>query len=107
MKTTGDQQLVTRINNSVLLRLMRVQPGLSRAELAAQSGLTKSTVSLLVQELIEEDWLTGTAVAPSTRQASQGRPSKPLQINLQARGLIGVEIAVDCRFFFHPFCQTP
>jgi predicted NBD/HSP70 family sugar kinase len=99
MKTTGDQQLVKRINRSVLLRLLRVQPGLSRAQLAAHSGLTKSTVSLLVRELIAEDWLTEvastpTAVVPS--QAGQGRPSTPLHINVESRGLIGVEIAVDC-----------
>ncbi len=96
MKTTGDQQLVKRINCSVLLRLLRVQPGLSRAQLASQSGLTKSTVSLLVRELIDEDWLTETAVTPSTGHAGQGRPSTPLQINVQSRGMIGVEIAVDC-----------
>ena len=44
--TTGDQQLVKRINRSVLLRLTRARPGLSRAQLAEASGLTKSTVSL-------------------------------------------------------------
>ena len=96
MKTTGDQQLVKRINRSVLLRLLRAQPGLSRAQLAAQSGLTKSTVSLLVRELIAEDWLTETAVTPAAAQPSQGRPSTPLHINIQSRGLIGVEVAVDC-----------
>jgi predicted NBD/HSP70 family sugar kinase len=95
MKTTGDQ-LVKRINRSVLLRLLRVQPGLSRAQLASHSGLTKSTVSLLVRELIAEDWLTETAVTASPGQPGQGRPSTPLQINVQSRGLIGVEIAVDC-----------
>ena len=41
MKPTGDQQLVKRINCSMLLRLLRVQHGLSRAQLAAQSGVTK------------------------------------------------------------------
>ena len=57
MKTIGDQQLVKRINRSVLLRLLRAQPGLSRARLAQESGLTKSTVSLLVRELLDDGWL--------------------------------------------------
>ncbi len=96
MKTTGDQQLVKRINRSVLLRLLRGQPGLSRAQLASQSGLTKSTVSLLVRDLIAEDWLTEAAVAPAHALPGQGRPSTPLQINVESRGLIGVEIAVNC-----------
>lgn len=92
MKTTGDQQLVKRINRSVLLRLLRSQPGLSRAQLAQSSGLTKSTVSLLVRELLDEGWLTETDV---TAAPGLGRPSTPLHIDGSVRGLIGVEVAVE------------
>ena len=92
MKTIGDQQLLKRINRSVLLRLLRAQPGLSRARLASESGLTKSTVSGLVRELIEDRWLTesGAAVADGL-----GRPSTPLSINDRVRALIGVEVGVE------------
>ncbi len=92
MKTIGDQQLLKRMNRSVLLRLLRAQPGLSRARLAAESGLTKSTVSLLVRELLDEGWLSesGAAVADGL-----GRPSTPLHINVGVRALMGVEIAVE------------
>jgi len=92
MKTTGDQQLVKRINRSVLLRLLRARPGLSRARLAAESGLTKSTVSLLVRELLDDGWLeeAGAPVADGL-----GRPSTPLSINVGVRALLGVEIAVE------------
>lgn len=90
--TTGDQQLVKRINRSVLLRLLRNRPGMSRAQLALESGLTKSTVSMLVRELIEEQWLTETEV-PAAQ--GLGRPSTPLQIDARTRGLIGVEVAVE------------
>ncbi|WP_447779299.1 ROK family transcriptional regulator [Variovorax boronicumulans] len=92
MKTIGDQQLLKRMNRSVLLRLLRAQPGLSRARLASESGLTKSTVSLLVRELLDEGWLSesGAAVADGL-----GRPSTPLQINVGVRALMGVEIAVE------------
>lgn len=93
MKTTGDQQLVKRINRSVLLRLVRAEPGLSRAQLALRSGLTKSTVSTAVRELLDEGWLTESDI---TASPGQGRPSTPLQICAHARGLIGVELAVDC-----------
>ena len=58
MKSTGDLQLLKRINRSVLLRLIRSQSDLSRARLAALSGLTKSTVSALVRELLDEHWLS-------------------------------------------------
>jgi predicted NBD/HSP70 family sugar kinase len=92
MKTTGDQQLVKRINRSVVLRLLYSRSGLSRAQLAAQSGLTKSTVSLLVRELIDEGWLTET---DTTAAPGLGRPATPLQIDSHSRGMIGVEVAVE------------
>jgi predicted NBD/HSP70 family sugar kinase/DNA-binding XRE family transcriptional regulator len=92
MKTIGDQQLVKRINRSVLLRLLRRQSGLSRAQLAQESGLTKSTVSLLVRELIEEGWMTEGDV-PAAQ--GLGRPSTPLRIDGSRRGLLGVEVAVE------------
>jgi predicted NBD/HSP70 family sugar kinase len=97
VKTTGDQQLVKRINRSVLLRLVRSEPGLSRAQLSQRSGLTKSTVGSAVRELLDEGWLTESALTNATAIAvGQGRPSTPLQINAHVRGLIGVEVGVDC-----------
>jgi predicted NBD/HSP70 family sugar kinase/DNA-binding XRE family transcriptional regulator len=92
MNTTGDQQLVKRINRSVLLRLVRRQSGLSRAQLAKESGLTKSTVSLLVRELLQDGWVTEGDVA---RAQGLGRPSTPLTIDAERRALAGVEVAVD------------
>lgn len=94
MKATGDQQLLKRINRSVLLRLLRTQPGSSRARLSQQSGLTKSTVSALVRELLDEHWLSE-ASAPVAADG-MGRPSTPLRINEDVRVLIGVEVAVEC-----------
>jgi predicted NBD/HSP70 family sugar kinase len=94
MKATGDLQLLKRINRSVLLRLIRGQPGQSRARLAALSGLTKSTVSALVRELLDEHWLSE-ADAPVATQG-MGRPSTPLNIDTSKRVLVGIEVAVDC-----------
>ena len=98
MKTIGDQQLVKRINRSVLLRLLRIQPHQSRAQLAVNSGLTKSTVSILVRELIDDGWLTEVDSLGDIQSSSLralGRPSIPLCINGKSRGLIGIEIAVE------------
>ena len=94
MKATGDLQLLKRINRSVLLRLIRSQPDISRARLAAVSGLTKSTVSALVRELLDEHWLSEAAAPVATQ--GMGRPSTPLNIDTNKRVLVGIEIAVDC-----------
>lgn len=93
MRTIGDQQLLKRINRSVLLRLLRRQPGSSRARLSQQSGLTKSTVSALVRELLDERWLVE-ASAPVAADGL-GRPSTPLHIDDKVRVLLGVEIGVQ------------
>lgn len=90
--TTGDQQLVKRINRSVLLRLLRAQPGLSRARLAQQSGLTKSTVGALVRELLAQHWISE-ASAPIAADG-MGRPSTPLHLDGTVRVLLGAEIGV-------------
>lgn len=94
MKATGDLQLLKRINRSALLRLMLRHPGYSRARLAQCSGLTKSTVSALVRELVDEAWLV--ECDPTMAPDGVGRPSTPLRINDTKRALVGVEIAVDC-----------
>ena len=60
---TGDQTYVKSINRNVVLRLLLDEPGLSRATLAERSGLTKSTVSLLAKELLDEGWLDEDSVA--------------------------------------------
>lgn len=89
---TGDQRFVKNINRTALLRLLREEPGISRVELAARSGLTKSTVSLLTKELIDEGWLTEDN-APVT--GALGRRPTPLRLAGQGLALIGAELGPD------------
>jgi predicted NBD/HSP70 family sugar kinase len=89
---TGDQHLVKAINRKVLLRLLRDEPGASRAALAERSGLTKSTVSLLAKELIAEGWLAEDDVAVT---GSLGRRPTPLRIDGRGLALIGADLGTD------------
>ncbi len=96
----GDLQLVKRINRSVLLRLMRSHPGASRAQLSHLSGLTKSTVSSAVRELIEEGWLeeglqNENRETHAAQRQGQGRPSTPLMLSSKHHALAGIDLAVD------------
>ncbi len=88
----GDHRLSKNINRMVVLRLLREQEGLSRAELADRSGLTRSTVSLLVKELIAEGWLREDDV-PVTGQL--GRRPTPLQLDGHRFVLVGAELTPD------------
>ena len=89
---TGDQRFVKTINRMALLRLLRDEAGASRAALAERSGLTKSTVSLLVKELIDEGWLSEDSVAAT---GSLGRRPTPLQLDGAGFALIGAELGTD------------
>ncbi len=89
---TGDQSLLKRINRVALVRLVKAEPGLSRVDLAERTGLTKTTVGMLVQELIDEGWLRQSA--PSASQAVGRRPS-PLTLDPERIGLVGAEVGVD------------
>ena len=89
---TGDQRFVKSINRNVLLRLLLDEPGQSRATLAERSGLTKSTVSLLTKELLDEGWLDEDRVAVT---GSLGRRPTPLRVVGHGLALIGAELGTD------------
>lgn len=89
---TGDQSLLKQINRMALVRAVQRTPGLSRADLAKASGLTKSTVSLLTQELIEEGWLLEQQAAVT---GALGRRPTPLRLDGSRSALLGAEIGVE------------
>jgi predicted NBD/HSP70 family sugar kinase len=89
---TGDQRFVKSINRNVLLRLLLDEPAQSRAALAERSGLTKSTVSLLTKELLDEGWLAEDSVSVT---GSLGRRPTPLRVVGRGLALIGAELGTD------------
>lgn len=89
---TGDHRLVKAINRTALLRLLRGEQGLSRADLADRSGLTRSTVSLITKELIAEGWIAEDDVQAT---GALGRRPTPLRLDGSRLSLIGAELAPD------------
>ena len=89
---TGDQRLVKAINRTALLRLLRHEQGLSRADLADRSGLTRSTVSLITKELISETWIAEDDVLVT---GALGRRPTPLRLDGSRLRLIGAELTPD------------
>ena len=92
MTITGDQSLIREINRMALVRVIQRFPGLSRAELSKETGLTKSTVSLLVQDLIDEGWLLESGVQAT---GAIGRRPTPLFIDGNRLAMIGADVGVD------------
>lgn len=54
----GDQGFLKQLNRSAVLDMVRREPGISRADLALRTQLTKASVGMMVQELLEQGWLT-------------------------------------------------
>jgi predicted NBD/HSP70 family sugar kinase len=88
--TPAGQQTVRRHNLSLITTALASAPS-SRAELAQRTGLTKATVSSLVDDL------TARAIVvegpPAT--AGVGRPARPVRLNPDGPVALGLEINVD------------
>lgn len=76
-----------RINRNLLFNLIRTRQPISRADLARLSGLQRSTVSLIVEELIVDRWI----VEGSTGRLPRGRRPTFLQLN-DERAVIALDI---------------
>ena len=82
----ASSQTARRINRDILLELIRTNEPISRAGLSRQSGLQRSTVSQIVEQLIREKWVCEGGVASPPR----GRRPTLLELNDDL-----VAIAVD------------
>ncbi len=84
-------ETVRQINRRIALNLLRRHQPMSRADLARRSGLQRSTVSAIVDQLIEEGWVTEGAAGRTIR----GRRPRFLHMNSDRTGILGVELRPD------------
>src|ERR671929_1008852 len=76
------------INRRIMLNLIRRHQPISRADLARHTGLQRSTVSVITEQLIKERWVTEGA----SGHAPRGRKPRFLHLNKERVGIIGVNI---------------
>ncbi|MFT6146410.1 MAG: putative NBD/HSP70 family sugar kinase, partial [bacterium] len=85
----ADGSQVRHHNSGLLLRMVwDDETGLSRADLARGSGLSRSTVSAIVADLVD----AGLVVESHIERHRSGRPPMVLQFNDQRQLIAGVEI---------------
>jgi predicted NBD/HSP70 family sugar kinase len=102
-----------QINRRIALSFLRRHQPMSRADLARRSGLQRSTVSAIVDQLIEERWVTEGA----GDRAQRGRRARHLHLNVERAGILGVEVrpetttvglaGLDARFIAQRRFATP
>jgi glucokinase-like ROK family protein len=88
---TGNQALMREMNLSVIMHHLREHAPISRAALAEMTGLNKTTVSSLVSELIEHQFVRELGLT----LAGSGRPATLLELNPAAGYIVSAEIGVD------------
>lgn len=89
--TTGNQDLVKELNKAVILNIIWRHASISRAEIARVSGLTRGTVSSLVDELIRDSFVKEIGTGTS----ALGRKPIMLQLNAEAGVVVGVDLGVN------------
>ena len=85
-KQAASNRTPRQINRNLLFNLIRTQQPISRADLARVSGLQRSTVSLIVEDLIKQRWILEVSVALTPR----GR--RPTFLSLNDRRVV---VALD------------
>lgn len=75
------------INRRILLNLVRLRQEISRADLARLTGLQRSTISLITEELIGERWL----IEGAPHRLPRGRHPRHVSLNPQ-RAIIGIDL---------------
>jgi predicted NBD/HSP70 family sugar kinase len=83
----ASSETARRINRDIVLELIRENQPISRADLSRRSGLQRSTVSQIVEQLIRERWVREGSVAISAR----GRRPTMLGLN-EELGVIAIDI---------------
>ena len=86
--TSGWGPTPSAVGGGSLLQMLRRDGPHTRAELAARTGLARSTVALRVDALLAVGLLTGAGEASSTG----GRPPVRLMLNSAARAVVGVDL---------------
>lgn len=101
------------VNRRIALNIIRRSQPMSRADLARSSGMQRSTVSAIVEQLIAEGWVTEGASGPAAR----GRRPRLLHLNVERAGIVAVDVrpettlvglaGIDARFVMQSAWPTP
>ncbi|OLO03927.1 ROK family transcriptional regulator [Salinicola socius] len=89
-QTSGDLNYLKSLNRSTILSTVRRSPGLSRADIALETGLTKATVGSVVQALVERGWLR----EGELHARGGGRPGRALYLDGDRHYMLGAEVGV-------------
>ncbi|MFI6829932.1 ROK family protein [Kribbella sp. NPDC050241] len=89
--TAGPLRLLRETHEDRVLTVLRTQGAMTRAQLAERTGLSRATLSSIVQELLAADALTETAIDDNTSRG-RGRPVTQLTVNASGGLALGMDL---------------
>lgn len=87
----GSHELIRDINTQSVIRTILANGAVSRASIASQLGLTKATVSAIVQELLDR----GIVLETGSDNTKKGRKPILLQINKTCGYVISIDLSME------------
>ena len=92
----GNSDLISAVNNRLVLQAVRVKQPTYRAEVARHTGLRPATVTTIVNGLLSAKLLTEVdGESPCAPAAHFGRPPLMLQINGDVKRIVAVDLEPD------------
>ena len=88
---SGSLRSLRELNRGRVIDVLRVRGNASRAEIARATGLSRSTVSSIVADLIEAGLVGEQAEATAAHGDHGGRPAVPIALNKSAGVALGVD----------------
>lgn len=88
---TADLGLMRELNTHIILNLIRQEGSISRAEIAKRTQLSRSTVSNIITELLEQRVVAEAGTSPSR----VGRRPIMVNFNYQAGYVVGVDLGAN------------
>lgn len=85
----GTSKLIKKINIYNVINILKNEPGLSRAEIADMTKLTRASITKITKELIDN----GILIEEGNNENTGGRPSIMLYINKDAGYFVGLYLA--------------
>lgn len=90
MSRTGNLDFIKKMNRTLVLETIRNEQPISRAKVAKSLGLSRSTVSLIVDDLLAKKFVTELGLGDSTKEG--GRRGIELGFNPKSAYGLGIEI---------------
>lgn len=85
---TGDRALIRELNTSIVLNAVRLHGPVSRADIARMTGISRSTISGIVPELIQR----GLVVTTGSGHSTGGRKPELLAFDSSRYHVVGVKL---------------